>query len=131
MTTSFPAEIRDVAQRLVDADFGGRAMTREVVDTLIATLPGHLIDYVIRKGLTSEVNAMFRAKAANGLPRYPEANPAGEHVQFELLSVDESAYVYESYRKRGAANFAKAQLVREACLDAHHVDLAARKERAS
>lgn len=55
-------------------------------------------------------------------PRAPGSDPA---VYMLIGDADRTLYI-------GATrDVAKAQLVREACLDAHHVDLAARKERAS
>lgn len=90
-------------------------------------LPDHLIDYLIGKGLRSQVTAYFHEQDQDGLPKRPSANPEGEHKQLELLSLSEFTFVHTSYLSRAKANRKQAEKIRLRCLDAHGVDLLAIK----
>lgn len=123
MIDSYTTELRDLIDRAFTAEHGGRATAQMVHNSVHALLPEHLIDYLIGKGLRSQVNAYFNAKDDDGLPKRPEINTEGEHAQLEFASVTEHAYVYGRYIDRADANRAQAEKVRQRCLDVHGVDL--------
>lgn len=124
MADSFTAELKDIIDRAFIGEHGGRATVEMVHHSVQANLPPHLADYLIGKGLRSQVGAYFRAKDDEGLPRRPEVNDEGEHTQLEFANVIEHEYVYAAYLARVEANAAQAEKVRQRCLDVHGVDLA-------
>lgn len=117
------AELRDIIDRTFVGDLAGRATAERVRVTVWADLPDHLRDYLIGKGLASEIQSYFRTRSRDGLPMAPEVNEAGEHVQLEFLSVTEYAFLYSKYVDRSEANADQATKVRQRCLDLHRVDL--------
>ena len=123
MTDSYRAELRDLIDRTFLGTLGGEATAEGVRVAVWAALPDHMKDYLIGKGLASEVQSYFRAKGRDGLPRYPEANASGTHRQLELLSVDEFAYVRTKYLSRSRANAEQAERIAERCLGIHGVDI--------
>jgi hypothetical protein len=125
MTTSHTAELRDIIDRAFTADLGGRATARMVQEGVQPGLPAHLVDYLINKGLRSQITAYFREKDAEGLPMRPSVNDADEHAQIELLSVAEFAYAHAQYVTRAQDNMAQADKLRQRCLETHGVDLIA------
>lgn len=124
MTDTFTSELRDIIDRAFTGEYGGRATAQMVHNSVHRDLPEHLIDYLIGKGLRSQVAAYFREQDHDGLPKRPAANPDGEHAQLTLLSVEEFAYVHSTYLDRAAANSTQAEKVRARCLEMHGVDLA-------
>lgn len=123
MVDSYTAELRDIIDRAYTGEHEGRATAQMVHTSAYRDLPDHLIDFLVGKGLRAQVTAYFREKDAEGLPKRPEANPDGEHVQLTLLTVAECGYVYGCYRDRAQANDAQAEKVRTFCLEQHGVDL--------
>lgn len=124
MVDSFRTELRDIIDRVYIGEYGGRATQQMVHEGVWRDLPEHLLDYLVGKGIRSEVQAYFRTQGTNGLPKFPEINADGEHRQLELLTIEEYAYLHSSYVSRSDANKAQAEKVRELCLDTHGVDLA-------
>lgn len=120
---SYRSELREIIEQVYIADFGGRATQQMVHAGVLSALPDHLTDYLIGKGIASEVQSYFRVKGSEGLPRFPEVNAEHEHVQLEFLSVTEFAFLHSSYAARAEANTAQADKVRQMCLDRHGVDL--------
>jgi hypothetical protein len=125
VSNSYTTELRDIIDRAFTAEYGGRATAQMVHNSVHRDLPGHLVDYLIGKGLRSQITAYFNAKSDDGLPKRPEANQDGEHAQLELLSVQEYAYVHGRYIERSRANRVQAERLRQRCLDTHGVDVAA------
>lgn len=125
MTDSFASELRDLIDRVYIANHGGRATQGMVHNDVWAALPEHMADYLIGKGIRAEVTTYFRAKTIDGLPRFPEVNAMGEHVQLELLSVAEFGFVHASYVKRSDQNLAQADKIRQRCIAVHGVEPAA------
>lgn len=126
MSDNYTAELREIIDRAFVAEHSGRATAQMLHGSVYRDLPEHLVDYLIGKGIRSQINSYFNTKADDGLPKRPEVNANGEHAQLELLSVDEFAYVHESYVSRADANRAQAQKVRERCFEQHGVDLASK-----
>lgn len=126
MTDSFTSELREIIDTAFTGEHGGRATAQMVHNSAHRDLPDHLIDFLVGKGLRSQVAAYFREQDSEGLPKRPAANPDGEHAQLDLLSVDECGFVYEAYIARAGANQAQAEKVREFCSKRHGVDLAAK-----
>jgi len=124
MTDSTNAEMQDLIGGIFLGRLGGRASTRETCDMLRQTLPDHLVEATLNRGLTTAVQAYFRHKTADGLPAAPEANAEGEHVQLSLLSVDEYKFVYGRQIRNGEAAYAQARKYAEKCIDVHGVDIA-------
>lgn len=127
MADSYASELKDIIDRAFVGEHGGRATAEMVHYSVQADLPEHLADYLIGKGLRSQVTAYFRAKDDDGLPRRPEVNEQGEHTQLEFASIPEHEFVYSAYRARVQANAIQAEKVRQRCLDVHGVDIAASK----
>lgn len=125
MPDSFTAELRDIIDRAYTTEHAGRATAQMVHNSAHRDLPGHLIDFLVGKGLRAQVTAYFREKDAEGLPKRPEANADGEHVQLDFLSVEECGYVYNRYVDRADANQSQAEKVRAFCIEQHGVDVAA------
>lgn len=126
MTDSYTTELRDIIDRAYTQEHSGRATAQMLHNSAHRDLPEHLIDFLVGKGLRAQVTAYFREKDSDGLPKRPEANGDGEHVQLAFLTVQECTYVYEGYQSRADANAAQAERVREFCLAQHGVDLAAK-----
>lgn len=126
MADSFRTELRDLIDRVYFGEFEAEATTQMVHMAVHRDLPEHLIDYLIGKGIASEVQSFFRSKTSDGLPRFPEVNDEGSHKQLELLSVDEFTFVHRRYIDRADANSAQADKIRERCLEVHGVDLGAK-----
>lgn len=124
MTDSYRSELRELIDLIYFGEFGGRATQQMVHAGVLSALPEHLTDYLIGKGIASEVQSYFRSKGADGLPKFPEVNENGEHAQLELLSVDEFSFVHRKYVDRADANQSQAEKIRERCLEIHGVDLA-------
>lgn len=124
MTDTYTAELRDLIDRAFVGEHAGRATAQMVHNSVHRDLPEHLIDYLIGKGLRSQVASYFREQDHDGLPKRPAANAEGEHKQLALLSLDEFAYVHSTYLDRASANQAQAEKVRARCLEMHGVDLA-------
>lgn len=124
MTDSFATELRDLIDRAFVGEHGGRASAQMVHNSAHRDLPEHLIDFLVGKGLASQVAAYFREKDGEGLPKRPAVNGEGEHVQLALLTVEECGYVYAAYCDRATANEQQAEKVRQFCLEQHGVDLA-------
>lgn len=124
MVDSHTAELRDLIDRAFTGEHGGAATAQMVHNSVHRDLPEHLTDYLIGKGLRSQITAYFRDKDADGLPKRPEVNAEGEHKQLELASVSEYAYVHAKYTDRASENIAQAEKVRARCLEVHGVDLA-------
>lgn len=120
------AELRDIIDRTYLGDLGGRATAERVRHTVWAELPEHLRDYLIGKGLASEIQSYFRTRGRDGLPMAPEVNEEGEHVQLEFLSVTEFVFLHARYVDRSEANAEQADKVRQRCLDTHGVDISAK-----
>lgn len=127
MTDSYTAELRDYIDRAFTIEHNGRATSQMVRASVARDLPEHLVDYLVGKGLASEVGAYFRAKDADGLPRAPKVNDEGIHAQMFLLSLDEFTFVYDAYLIQAEANKMQAERVRDRCMVAHGVDLAGAK----
>lgn len=125
MTDSYTSELRDIIDGVFITEYGGRATAQMVHQSVWALLPEHLVDPLIGKGIRSQVDAYFRVKDYDGLPKRPEINIEGEHAQLEFATVTEHAYLYSAYVDRAEANQAQAEKVRQRCLDAHGVDLRA------
>lgn len=126
MADSYSSEIQALIGEVYVSEFGTRATQPMVRQQVWTHLPDHMADYLIGKGLASEVQRFFRVQNSDGLPKYPEVNEDGEHAQLELLSLDEFRFVHDSYMVRAEANASKAHLIRQMCLDMHRVDLAAK-----
>lgn len=126
MTDSYTAELRDIIDRTFTSEHHGRATAQMVHHSVHRDLPDHLIDFLIGKGIRAQITSYFREKDREGLPKRPEVNPDGEHVQLALLSVTECSYVHSRYLDRADANLAQAEKVRRFCLEQHGVDLAAK-----
>lgn len=124
MADSFRSELRDLIDQVYFAEFGGRATQQMLHQAVYRDLPEHLVDYLIGKGIASEVQSYFRTKGTDGLPKFPEVNEDGEHAQLELLSVNEFAFVHRRYIDRAEANSSQAEKIRGLCLGVHGVDLA-------
>lgn len=124
MTDSYTSELRDIIDRAFVAEHHGRATAKMVHASVHRDLPEHLIDFLVVKGLRSQINAYFNTKGDDGLPKRPEVNADGEHAQLELLSVEEFSYLHAAYVSRADANRQQAEKVRERCFEAHGVDLA-------
>lgn len=124
MTDSYTAELRDMIDRAFVGEHHGRATATMVHASVQRNLPDHLLDYLIAKGLRSQITAYFNAKSDDGLPKRPEVNRDGEHAQLELLSVEEFGYLHAAYVSRADANRQQAERVRERCYAAYGVDLA-------
>ena len=124
MTDSYTTELREIIDRAFTAEYAGRATVQMVHNAVQRDLPEHLIDYLVGKGLRSQVTAYFREQDSDGLPLRPAANDQGEHAQLAFFTVEEFAYVHEGYLARAAANQTQAEKVRARCLDLHGVDLA-------
>lgn len=125
MTDSYSSELREIINSAFTGEHGGRATVQMVHNSAHRDLPEHLVDFLVGKGLRSQVAAYFREQNAEGLPMRPAANPDGEHAQLELLSVEECGFVYAGYVSRAEANSAQAEKVRAFCIERHQVDLAA------
>lgn len=123
MTDSFRTELRDLIDRVYFGEFEAEATTQMVHLAVHRDLPEHLVDYLIGKGIASEVQSFFRSKTSDGLPRFPEVNEEGSHKQLELLSIDEFAFVHTKYVDRADANSAQAEKIRQRCIDLHGVDV--------
>lgn len=119
----YRAEMQDHIDRVFIDYLGGRATQRMVKDQVQETLPAHMAEYLIGKGLDSEVSRYFRTKGKDGLPKAPEVNESGEHAPLSLLTVDELTYLHDKYVARADANATQAEKVRERCLRVHGVDL--------
>lgn len=126
MTDTYTSELRDIIDRAFTDELGGRATAQMVHNSVHRDLPDHLVDYLIGKGLRSQVTAYFREQDADGLPKRPAANPDGEHAQLSFFSVEEFAYLHSTYVERASANETQAERVRARCLDTHGIDLAVR-----
>jgi hypothetical protein len=126
MADSFRSELRDIIERVYINDLGGRATQKMVHAGVWRDLPEHLTDYLIGKGIASEVQTYFRSKGSDGLPKFPEVNADGEHHQLEFLSVTEFAFVHSKYVDRASANNEQADKIRQLCLDKYGVDLGAK-----
>ncbi len=124
MADNYTTELRDLIDRAFIGEHGGRATAQMVHNSVHRDLPDHLVDYLIGKGLRSQVTAYFREQDHEGLPKRPAANADDEHVQLDLLSLDEFTYVHSTYLDRAAANRAQAEKIRLRCLDAYGVDIA-------
>lgn len=125
MTDTYTSELRGIIDRAFTNEHSGRATAQMVHNSVHRDLPDHLVDYLIGKGLRSQVAAYFREQDHDGLPKRPAANPEGEHAQLTLLSVDEFVYVHSTYLDRADANLTQAEKVRQRCLETHGVDVAA------
>lgn len=123
MADSFRSELRDIIERVYLFEYGAQATQGMVHQGVTRELPEHLTEYLIGKGIASEIQSYFRAKGSDGLPRFPEVNEDGEHRQLELLSIDEFTFVHRRYIDRADANVGQAEKVRQLCLDRHGVDL--------
>lgn len=123
MVDSYRCELRDLIDSIYHGELGGRATQGQLHTAVWSVLPEHFADYLIGKGIRSEVSAYFRMKEASGLPKYPEVNAEGEHVQLILLSASEMEFLHRSYLDRADANTAQAEKVRDLCLGMHGVDL--------
>lgn len=123
MADSYASELKDLIDRAFIGEHGGRATAEMVHYSVQRDLPEHLVDYLVGKGLRSQVAAYFRAKDDDGLPRRPEVNEQGEHTQLEFANVREYEYVHAAYLARVQANAIQAEKVRQRCLDVHGVDL--------
>lgn len=126
MTDSYTSELRQIIDKAFTEEHGGRATAHMVHLSAHRDLPEHLVDFLVGKGLRSQVALYFREQDNDGLPKRPAANPDGEHVQLGLLSVEECGFVYDSYVARAEANSAQAEKVREFCIGRHGIDLAGR-----
>lgn len=115
MTDSYRAELLDQTHQVFTAEMGGRAIIRDLVDALIADLPEGASDYYVRRGVTQVVQSYFRTKNTEGLPQAPQVNDAGEHVQLELLTVDDYRYLVRQYLDRAEANHAQAEKFAARC----------------
>lgn len=124
MTDTYTSELHDIIDRAFTAEHGGRATVQMVHSSVHRDLPEHLIDYLVGKGLRSQVTSYFREQDSDGLPKRPAANPDGEHAQLAFLSVEEFAYVHSTYLDRASANTAQAEKVRRRCIETHGVDIA-------
>ena len=125
MADSFATELREIIDRAYTVELGGRATHKMVHAHTQGSLPDHVVDYLVGKGLAAEVALYFREKNSDGLPKRPAVNSDGEHVQLAFLTVEECGFVYDAYRSRADANREKADKVRDFCLEQHGVDLAA------
>lgn len=123
MPDSYALELREIIDRAFSVEHSGRATAQMVHATVQSDLPEHLVDYLIGKGIRSQVNAYFNAKDDDGLPKRPEVNAAGEHAQLDFASVTEFSYVHAKYVDRADANRAQAEKVRQRCLAVHQVDI--------
>ncbi|WP_114202349.1 hypothetical protein [Janibacter anophelis] len=123
MTSSHTAELHDLIDRVFTAELGGRATTQMVHDSVHRTLPDHLVDFLVAKGLRHQVTAYFREKDDDGLPKRPEVNDGGEHLQLDFATVTEHAYLHRKYMQRADQNIEQASKVRQRCLDKHGVDI--------
>lgn len=124
MTDTYTAELRDIIDRAFTAEHGGRATAQMVHNSVHRDMPDHLVDFLVGKGLRAQVGAYFRERDAEGLPKRPEANAEGEHVQLAMLSVAECTHVYGRYVSRAEANSQQAEKVREFCFAQHGIDVA-------
>lgn len=125
MTDSYTAELRDIIDRAFTVEHSGRATAGMVHNSVHRDLPEHLIDFLIDKGLRSQISSYFRAKDNDGLPMRPEVNPDWEHAQIALLSVPEYRFVHERYVDQSEAFRVQAEKVRARCIEQHGVDLTA------
>lgn len=123
MTDSYRSELLEQTERIFKTDLGGRAAIREVVDLLVGDLPEGADDYYVRKGVTGVVQSYFRTKTADGLPQAPQVNDSGQHVQLELLSVEEYRFLARQYLDRSHANRAQAEKVAARCKEICGVSL--------
>lgn len=126
MPDSYATELRAIIDRVFTVQHSGRATAQMVQVGVYGDLPDHLIDYLVGKGLRSQVTAYFNAKDDDGLPKRPEVNSDGEHAQLDFASVSEFAFVYNRYEERADANRVQAEKVRQRCLDIHEVDISSR-----
>lgn len=125
MTDTYTSELRDLIDRAFTAEHGGRATAQMVHNSVHRDLPEHLVDYLIGKGLRSQVASYFREQDGDGLPKRPAANPDGEHAQLEFLSLEEFTYVHSTYIDRANANLTQAEKIRARCIETHGVDIGA------
>lgn len=123
MTDTFKAELRDLIDRAFTVTHSGRATANMLQVSVHSDLPDHLLDYLIGKGLKSEIRRYFGEKDSEGLPKRPAANEDDEHAQLELFTLGEFAFLHRTYVDRADANLTQAEKVRERCLDLHGVDL--------
>lgn len=123
MTDSYRSELLEQTDHIFKSDLCGRAVIRDVVNRLTQNLPEGAADYYVRKGITGVVQSYFRTKGADGLPQAPQVNAAGEHVQLELLTVDDYRYLARQYLDRSHANRAQAEKVAARCSQIYSVAL--------
>lgn len=127
MADSYATELRDIIDRAFVGEYSGRATAQMVHNSVHRDLPEHLVDYLIGKGLRSQIGSYFRERDGDGLPKRPEANPDGIHADIALLSLDEFEFVHDRYVDQSDAMRQQAERVRVRCMETHGVDLAARR----
>lgn len=124
MTDSHAAELRDLIDRAFIGEYGGRATAQMVQNSLHGSLPDHLVDYLIGKGLRARISSYFNDKDGEGLPKRPAVDVDGIHADATLLTVEECGFVYAAYLDRADANRQQAEKWRERVLEERGVDLA-------
>lgn len=126
MPDSYTTELRDLIDRAFTAEHSGRATAQMVHNSVHRDLPEHLVDFLVGKGLRSQIGAYFRDQDPEGLPKRPEVNADGEHAQLELMSISEFGYAYGKYLDRAEANQSQAEKLRQKCLTIHGTDIGSR-----
>ncbi len=118
MSSSEGAELRDMIQRAFE-HLGGRATVGEITAYLEPTLPGYLKASLVRAGLSNRVGRALRQPGKLGLPKAPEVDKDGTHVQLELMSADEFRYVVARQMDNSASAYRRAQQMADLCFALH------------
>lgn len=120
MSSSEGAELKDMIQRAFE-ELGGRATKGEIVAFLEPQIPGYLKSSIVRAGLATKVGGFLRQPGKLGLPKAPEVDKDGTHVQLELMSADEFRYVVARQMDNSASAYRRAQQMADLCFALHEV----------
>jgi hypothetical protein len=120
MSSSEGQELREMIQRAFE-DLGGRATKGEIVAHLESQIPGFLKSAILRAGLSTKVGAYLRQPGRLGLPKAPEVDKDGTHVQLELMLPDEFRYVVARQMDNSASAYRRAQQMADLCFALHDV----------
>ena len=112
MSHSEGAELKDMIQRAFE-ELGGRFLEPQI--------PGYLKSSIVRAGLATKVGGFLRQPGKLGLPKAPEVDKDGTHVQLELMSADEFRYVVARQMDNSASAYRRAQQMADLCFALHEV----------
>lgn len=106
MTASEIEELRDMIHRHFEAT-GMRATHSELMADM--TVPAHIAQYLIKKGLSGQITSYFSKRRDDGLPFAPVVNADNEHVPLDLAEFEEIEYFVNGCIRRGDAEYAQAR----------------------